>query len=91
VNTKEQNGGQITEGTKLPLRLVVSLVICAITVTAVVASIKYDIAEMKALLREHVRNDWSVHDQANWISQLQNRNGTNLCVPTVKESSDLRP
>lgn len=65
--------------TKMQLKWVLSLLVSAVVVGGMFASVKSDLALMKI----HVAQDWTARDMAIWLAFFKNQNSTNLCVPEV--------
>jgi len=72
-----KQNGDITTSSKISLPLAITLVTAAVGISAMFASIKSDLAE----LRRHVTSDWTLRDMVLWTSYLNRLNGTNLSVP----------
>lgn len=54
-----------------------TLVLAAMAIAGMFASIKSDVAAM----RRHMESDWSLRDMLMWTTQFNARNGTNVQVP----------
>lgn len=66
--------------TKMQLKWVLSLLASAVVVGSMFASVKSDLAMMKA----HIAQDWTDRDMAVWVAFFKNQNPTNLGIPEVE-------
>lgn len=62
---------------KLTIATAGTLILSAVTVTALFVSIKTD----SAMIRHHIATDWTLRDMILWTSKLSDANKTNLFVP----------